>query len=192
MSALAPAHSRPAAARGRSHATPARTAPARTTPARPALRLVPYVRSTARRLPFVVLVGSILSAGLVSLLMLHTLAAQDAFTLHSLQRHAAALADTEQQLAVADQQAAAPTALAARARSLGLVPARSLKITKRRNGTVVAVVSAGAAVTYAPAGPAGTPATAKAKVTPATPAAKPSAKASAKAPATTKPRPHHH
>jgi hypothetical protein len=90
--------------------------------ARPRLRLVAPARSTVARLPFVLLVGSILAAGLLSLLMLHTLAAQDAFTVHDLQRQAAALADTEQQLAITDQQEQSPLRLAARAKGLGMVP----------------------------------------------------------------------
>ncbi|HET6909503.1 MAG TPA: hypothetical protein VFH54_09210 [Mycobacteriales bacterium] len=93
----------------------------------------------ASRVPFVILVVAILGAGLVTLLMLHTLAAQDAFTLHDLQHKAAALSDAEQQLSVDDQQAAAPSTLASRARALGMVPTGSLTITHRRGGEVVAV-----------------------------------------------------
>lgn len=139
MSALAPARTRASAvAPARSRAG---TPQARSTPARPRLRLV-VTAPVAARVPFAVLVGVILTGGLVALLMLHTLAAQDAFTLHSLQRQAAALDDTEQELAVADQQAAAPSALAAHAKALGMVPTGALKITRRPNGQVVAVARA--------------------------------------------------
>jgi hypothetical protein len=137
MSALAPVRARAAAAGGaRSPAHPAARSRAAV---RPGLRLVTVPRAAAARLPFAILVSAILGSGLVVLLMLHTLAAQDAFTLHHLQRHAATLADTEQELTVLDQQAQAPSSLAARARSLGMVPAGSLRIVHRRDGRVVAV-----------------------------------------------------
>jgi hypothetical protein len=119
-------------------------APARSRPAaaRPALRVVGPARRPAGQLPFALLVSGVLGAGLVVLLMLHTLAAQDAFTVHKLQRQSAALGDVEQQLALADQQAQAPSALAARARALGLVPTGSLRIVRHRDGRIVAVASA--------------------------------------------------
>ena len=123
----------------------ARPQPARS--ARPALSLVAprTARSTAAApapLPFALVVAGVLGAGLVALLMLHTLAAQDAFTLHKLQRQSAALGDVQQQLTVANQQAQAPSALAARARALGMVPTGSLRIVRRRDGRIVAVASA--------------------------------------------------
>src|SRR5947209_2500518 len=126
-----------------SAASPARTAPrpASTRAARPSLRVVAPVTTPAGRLVFALLVGAILAGGLVTLLLLHTLAAQDAFRLHDLQRRAAALSDTEQQLAVTDQQAQAPSTLAARAKALGMVPTGSLRFTKRRNGVIVAVAT---------------------------------------------------
>jgi hypothetical protein len=96
-------------------------------------------RSVPGRLPFALLVTGILGSGLVALLLLHTLAAQDAFTLHHLQHESATLADSEQQLGVAEQQAQAPSAVAARARALGMVPAGALRIVHRRDGRVVAV-----------------------------------------------------
>lgn len=151
-----------------SAATPLR-APARSTPQRPPLRVVEPVTTPAGRIAFAILVGGILASGLVVLLMLHTLAAQDAFRLHDLQRRAAALNDAEQQLAVADQQAQAPSTLAARAKALGMVPTSSLRFTKRRNGEIVAV-----AVGVAPPPPAPKP------------AVTPSASAKATAPSSTK------
>jgi hypothetical protein len=96
----------------------------------------------AGRAPFVLLVGAILGAGLVALLMLHTLAAQDAFRLHSLQKQSKTLADVEQQLALAEQQAEAPSALAARAKALGMVPTGELRIVRHRDGRIVGVATA--------------------------------------------------
>lgn len=150
MSAVAPA--RPAL-------RPApKTAPARATrpSVKPALRLVAAPRAAASRLPFALLVAAILGSGLVALLMLHTLAAQDGFTVHKLQRQAAGLADLEQQLSVANQQAQAPSTLAARARALGMVPTGDLRILRRRDGRLVAVATA-VAVTRPAAKPAATP-----------------------------------
>lgn len=132
MSALAPARPRPV--------RPPR--PARATPSpRPALRLVAGAPAVAAKVPFAVLIAAVLGGGLLTLLMLHTLAAQDAFTVHDLQHRAAALADTEQQLELADQQASAPSTLAARARALGMVPTGSLKFV-HRHGRVVGVATA--------------------------------------------------
>ena len=126
------------------------TAAARATPLetprggarRPPLRLVATRPLTAGRLPFVLLVGGVLATGLMTLLLLHTLAAQDAFRLHDLRVNSAALADTEQQLAVAVQQAQSPAGLAARARGLGMVPAGSVAFIRLHDGRVVGVAHA--------------------------------------------------
>lgn len=120
------------------HPRPA-TAPAQA-PARPRLSVVPAPASTtAGRLPFVLAVGAVLATGLVLLLLLHTLAAQDGFTVHSLQAKSASLADQEQQLAYADLQAQSPAQLAARAKALGMVQATSIAVTQR-HGRPVAVL----------------------------------------------------
>ena len=145
-------------------------APAKATERRPQLQVVAPVAGVRGRVAFVVLVGTILAGGLVALLMLHTLAAQDAFTVHKLQRHAEALTEAEQQLAVADEQAQSPTALAARARALGLVPTDSLRFIRRHDGTVIAVGTAAKPM------PVAKPVAVGPK---ATPAATPSASASA-------------
>ena len=142
MSAVAPA--RPATrSRNAALPNPAPKAPRGTkSHARPALRLVAAPRAAAARLPFALLVAGILGSGLVALLMLHTLAAQDGFTLHKLQKQSAGLADLEQQLTVANQQAQAPSSLAARARAIGMVPTGDLRIIRRHDGRVVAVATA--------------------------------------------------
>jgi hypothetical protein len=121
---------------------PAVTQPASTERTRPALRVVPRRVAIAGRLPFAILVGGILGAGLIALLLLHTMAAQDAFRLHDLQRQAADLRDTQQQLQVAGQQLQAPAALAARARGLGMVPTGSISFVRLRSGRVVGVAHA--------------------------------------------------
>jgi hypothetical protein len=125
------------------------TATARTRPQReveshrPSLRLVATRPLTAARLPFAIFIGAILSAGLVALLLLHTMAAQDAFRLQALQHESAALDDTEQQLAVANQRQAAPATLGARARALGMVATGSIAyVDLHHHGKVVGVVRA--------------------------------------------------
>jgi hypothetical protein len=141
MSAAAPVRAWPAPPRaGAARATPSRSTSSRPAPTRASLAVVPR-SATAGRLPFVVAVGAVLAAGLVSLLLLHTLAAQDAFTLHALARSSATLADQEQALALANQQAQAPTRLAEQARTLGMVPATSIAVT-RLHGRPVAVLRA--------------------------------------------------
>jgi hypothetical protein len=113
------------------------------TTSRPTLRLVATRPLRAGRLPFALLVGGILAVGLVSLLMLHTLAAQDAFRLHDLQGRQTELRDAEQQLALDVQRQEAPHVLADRARALGMLPTGSIAFVEvRRHGKVVGVVEA--------------------------------------------------
>src|SRR5262249_42200423 len=123
MSAIAPVRALPLPPR----TAAARPAHAPAAASRPRLVVVP--NATAGRVPFVLAVAAVLAVGLVALLLLHTLAAQDAFTVHKLQRQTAALADQEQALTIANEQAQAPSGLAMRASALGLVPAQSLTIT---------------------------------------------------------------
>lgn len=144
-----------AAARVRAAAQPA---PVHT---RPALRLIPGRAAIAGRVPFAILVGTILGSGLIALLLLHTMAAQDAFRLHDLQRQAAALHDTQQQLAVSTQQLESPATLAARARQLGMVPTGSISFVRLRSGRLVGVAKAAAPLTVAPAPSASAPPTTK-------------------------------
>jgi len=151
MSAVAPARPTSRAAAPARTPAPRGHAPGARSQPRPALRLVAVPRAAAARLPFALLVAAVLGSGLVALLMLHTLAAQDGFTLHKLQRQSAGLADLEQQLTVANQQAQAPSALAARARALGMVSTGDLRVVRRRDGRVVAVATAVVVARPAPA-----------------------------------------
>jgi len=171
MSAIAPLRALPLPPRT------ARTAGARPTGARAAARpagrpqLVVVPKPTAGRVPFVLAVAGLLAIGLVALLLLHTLAAQDAFTVHKLTYRSAALADQEQALTIANEQAQAPSSLALRASGIGMVPVQSLKVT-RLHGRPVVLLSAPKPPPPAPAAtptPSATPkpvATAKPKPTP--------------------------
>lgn len=86
-----------------------------------ALQMVPQARSSAPRAPFVVVVVALLAAGLLGLLVLNTVLAQDAFRLHALQLQGAVLASQELTLQRQVEARQAPGDLAARATALGLV-----------------------------------------------------------------------
>ncbi|MGB8651510.1 MAG: hypothetical protein WCD35_12710, partial [Mycobacteriales bacterium] len=100
----------------RSPVTPG--APRRSSP----LRLVTQRRSSAAKAPFVVVVVMLLVGGLLGLLLLNTLVAQDSFALHDLTKQGKALDQREQELGRQVQTLQAPAQLAARATSLGMVP----------------------------------------------------------------------
>ena len=147
-------------------------------PHRPLLRLVASKPLTAARLPFAIFVGSILVAGLVALLLLHTMAAQDAFRLESLQHASSQLSDTQQQLALAEQQREAPSSLAARARALGMVPTGSIAFVElHHHGKIVGVVQP--VPSPVPPAPSASPSARPSASASATPSASASAPASA-------------
>ncbi len=85
------------------------------------LRLVPQRRSSAPRTPFVAVVVALLVVGLLGLLLLNTVLAQDAFRLHVLQTQGSVLANQELDLQRQVEGLRAPAGLASRARALGLV-----------------------------------------------------------------------
>jgi cell division protein FtsB len=95
----------------------------RRTPARPNLRVVTPVPSRAPRAPFLLFSILVVGAGLVGLLVLNTVVAQDAFTIHDLDRNTTALDEREQRLEREVAALEAPRAVADRAGKLGLVPA---------------------------------------------------------------------
>ena len=109
------------------------------------LRLVAARRSSAAKPPFVVVVVLILVTGLLGLLALNTVLAQDAFRLHALQVSSRVLADREQALQrqVADLQS--PQSLAARATRLGMVPGGPPAFLVLPDGKVLGAPEPGAA-----------------------------------------------
>lgn len=109
------------------------------------LRLVAARRSSAAKTPFVVMVVLILLTGLLGLLALNTVLAQDAFALHSLQVSSRVLADREQALQrqVADLQS--PQSLAARATRQGMVPGGWPAFLRLSDGKVLGAPVPGAA-----------------------------------------------
>lgn len=123
-----------------------RPAPAK---ARPRLVVLSPQRAVART-PFIVLIGALLLGGLLSLLMLHTLAAQDSFHQTSLQQKLAQLTDSEQRLEQQVQIDSAPAALRQRAKALGMVPSVVTSYHQRPNGRIVAHEVAATSVAAAP------------------------------------------
>ena len=109
------------------------------------LRLVATRRSTAARAPFVAVVVLILAAGLLGLLLLNTVLAQDAFRLHALQLQARVLADQEQALQRDVERLQSPQVLAAKASALGLVPAGPPVFLRLSDGKVLGVPAEGRA-----------------------------------------------
>jgi hypothetical protein len=151
---------------------------------RPKLRLVPAPAPSTHRAAFVALVVVLLSGGLIGLLLLNTLLAQGSFAVHDLQRQLSTLQDDQQSLARAVGADQAPTALAARAAALGMVPAGDPVVRRLPGGQLVAQLEAAPLPTVRQSPPAKSPA-AKAKSAPKTkpaakrsPAVKPAAKTS--------------
>lgn len=135
------------------------------------LRLVANRRSNAAKAPFMAVVVGILAVGLLGLLLLNTVLAQDAFRLHALQVQSRVLADQEQGLQREVELLQAPQSLAARATALGMVPGGPPAFLRLSDGKVLGAAVPGAAP--APVPPAVT--------TPAAPAVKPKPKAVAPA-----------
>jgi hypothetical protein len=129
-------------------ATPVRPAgvprPARG-PAGPRLLLVPPLRTGAPRAPFVVLIGTLLTAGLAGLLFLHTALAEDSFRLHDLKVRSAVLTDREQALEQEVALEASPRRLAARAEAMGMVRSENPAFIRLSDGRVLGRPKAGVA-----------------------------------------------
>jgi hypothetical protein len=138
--------------------------------ARPRLRVVPPLRAPAPRAPFVLLVGGLLSAGLVALLFLHTAIAEDSFRLHDLTARSTVLADRQQALEQQIADVAAPQRLAARAKALGMVRSENPAFIRISDGRILGHPKAG----QAPPPPAAAKATASASARPS-PSSSPSA-----------------
>lgn len=105
--------------------------------ARPATTTRQRRMSRAPRAPFVLLVVGLLGGGLVSLLLLNTVLAQDAFALHALRKQTATLEEREQALRQEVARAEAPQTLARKARALGMVPASGSAFIDTGRGKIV-------------------------------------------------------
>jgi cell division protein FtsB len=135
------------------------------------LRLAPRRRARAARTPFVVVVVALLGGGLLGLLALNTVLAQDAFRLHSLKTEGRELAVREQVLQREVEGLRTPEALAARASAMGMVPAGPPAFLRLSDGAVIGAPAPGEAPVEAPAGSGDTLAEPPAPVDP--PAAEP-------------------
>ena len=129
------------------HAIPA----AGRAPGRKPLRLVPPLRTGAPRAPFVVLIGTLLTAGLAGLLFLHTALAEDSFRLHDLKVRSAVLTDREQALEQEVALEASPRRLAARAEAMGMVRSENPAFIRLSDGRVLGRPKAGVAPPPPPA-----------------------------------------
>lgn len=98
-------------------------------------------RARPTRAPFVILISALLAAGLVALLLLNTLLAQDSFAMHALQKQTATLSDDEQALAQAVAREQTPQSLAQRAAGLGMVPAPNPVFRMGPDGQVLGVAT---------------------------------------------------
>ena len=135
----------------------ARPAPApRRAPARPPLAVVAPAPWRPKRAPFVLLSLVVVALGLLGLLVLNTVLAEDAFRRHELERESAHLREREQELARDVAALEAPERLAARAAELGLVPAGAPAFLRLSDGAVLGAVTPAAAPTP-PAAPPPTP-----------------------------------
>lgn len=79
-------------------------------------------RARAPRLPFVLLILALLGSAFVSMLVLHTILAQDAFVITELQRENRQLSQQEEALSEEVMDAESPEELARRAEELGMEP----------------------------------------------------------------------
>lgn len=124
-------------AAGLARRLPARPAVVGVRPAAAALRLVQPRRTTAPRAPFLAVMVLLLAGGLLGLLALNTVLAQDAFRLHALTKQSKELADREQALAREVETLRTPRTLAAKARELGMVPAEAPAFLRLSDGAVL-------------------------------------------------------
>jgi hypothetical protein len=118
-----------------------------------ARRPAPRGAPRPHRAGFVGSVVLLLGGCLVTLLLLNTLSAQDAFRIDALQTRVARLTDVEQALEVRVQSSAAPQALAAAARGLGMVPSGVPAIYPIGHGVALAAFTAEPVAPPAPVTP---------------------------------------
>ena len=105
----------------------------------PRLQVAPPAPVVTPRAPFVLLVLTLVVAGVLGILVLNTKINENAFRLHDLQEQQTALDQQEQQLEreLADRES--PGSLAAAARRLGLVPAGNPAFIRMPDGRVIGV-----------------------------------------------------
>lgn len=101
------------------------------------LKLVGPVRVKARRAPFVVVVLTLLAAGLVGLIVLSTFMQAQAFRIDDLQREATLLQAQKDQLTSEVERMQSPAGLADRALAEGMVPNANPVFLRLGDGAVI-------------------------------------------------------
>lgn len=115
----------------------ARTPPRPAVRTAPSLRLVSPTQPRIARGPFLAVVLGVLGAGLLGLLGLNTVLAQNSFTIHAMQADSKELAVREQVLRGQVDDLQAPAALAAQAQAQGLVPGGAPAFLQLPDGTIL-------------------------------------------------------
>ncbi|EFQ84342.1 hypothetical protein HMPREF0063_11058, partial [Aeromicrobium marinum DSM 15272] len=103
------------------------------------LRVVAPARSRARQAPFVAVVAALLSAGLVGLIVTNTALQDQSFRLAELSGQAADLRIQQQQLQRDAERRSGPSAVAAAALRLGMVPNANPVFLRPSDGAVIGV-----------------------------------------------------
>ena len=101
------------------------------------LRLVRPVRSRARKAPFVVVVMTLLSVGLVGLIIMSTILQAQSFTSAELNQEADALETQQQSLAREVDRLQSPANVARRAIAVGMVPNTNPAFLRLSDGKVL-------------------------------------------------------
>jgi hypothetical protein len=112
--------------------------PATTTPRLRVVTGAPLRRGDAA---FGIVCAILLAAGLIGLLLLNTALAQGSFTLHDLQATSDQLTDAQAALNQSVDASRSPANLAARAVSMGMVPAQSPAFLRLSDGKVIGVAT---------------------------------------------------
>lgn len=112
---------------------------------RAVLRLVPDLNTgeKADRKTFVIFLSIIGAVGLLMLLAINTMLAQDAFELHRLQVQATTLSDEREAVMRQIDLASSPEELAARATAEGMVPSQSPRFLSLNSSSVNSVIPKG-------------------------------------------------
>ena len=110
---------------------------------RPRLTIVPKVAARAPRIPFALLVVSVLAAGLIGLLLLNTALQRGAYAVTALQQTSADLTLRQQNLETEVAALEAPQRISERAVRLGMVAGDSPAFISLRTGKIVGVPQPG-------------------------------------------------
>ena len=121
---------------------------------RPRLTIVPKVAARAPRMPFAVLVITVLAGGLIGLLLLNTALQRGAYTVTSLQDTSDALALRQQNLESEVSALQAPQRISQRALRLGMVANDSPAFLSLETGKVIGVPVVGTRAHRPSIGPA--------------------------------------